>query len=271
MTATRINIDASLAASLVHGGGTDDSNIVLFRRESIVQPDGAIIDVPTFSGNGWRGVLRRSGAWLLAELLGLDGQLGIKAVRIISSGGALVQEKALPVDQERQLRTVPHLALFGWSGAGMIHAGSLVVSKLTPVCAETAHITGVASEVPSGRLLDIEQFTRHDSSPITPADPDPGTETETSQMIYQVETLSAGTRLIGHLATKPWATSEQVDWLHAVLRHWTETGSHLGGRSATGHGRLVVGDVIDEAAADRAVQWHRDHADELVEALGWLS
>lgn len=136
-----ITIDAILTASLVHGGGTDDSNIVLFRRESIVAPDGSIKRVPVFSGNAVRGVLRRSGAWLLASRLGWrDNPPPIKVVRIVSSGGALTQETALPVDIDNEARRIPHLGLFGGSWKGSIHAGSLIVGKLYPVCAETAHI-----------------------------------------------------------------------------------------------------------------------------------
>lgn len=270
MPALDIHVVATLEGSLVHGGGSDGSNVTLFRRELVAGPDG-VVSVPVMSGNGWRGVLRRHGAWLLADILGVvDGGLGVDAVRIISSGGALRQETGLPPDQTRVVVDIPHLHLFGFSGLGNIHAGSLIVSKLLPVCAETAHVTGVDTPVRAAKLLGLEQFTRHDHSPVTPDAPDAAADATTSQMIYQVETLAVGTRLVGRLGLRPWATAADYGWLHATLRSWQHAGGHLGGRSATGHGRLDVGDIIDHAAADRAVSAAADTAADTLTALRWL-
>jgi len=257
-----ILIDAILSSSLVHGGGTDDSNIVLFRRESIIQPDGKIVKCPVFSGNAVRGVLRRAGAWLLSDRLGwADNPPSRKVLRIVSSGGALIAEPALPVDLHNLTRRLPHLSLFGGSWGGSIHQGSLVVGKLLPVCAETAHITGIPSDMRVGRLLDLEQYVRHDGGPVS-VDVVDGEHDDGNQMIYQVETLSAGVRVVGVIDLRPWATSDDNDWLHACLRHIVETGGHFGGRSATGHGRIDLSPLVDGAAADRGLQFVTDHADD---------
>jgi hypothetical protein len=240
----RFELDGPLLASLVHGGGTDGSNIVMFRRESIIGPDGTPTRVPMMSGNGFRGVLRRAGAWLLADDLGVtDGGLTRRAVQILASGGSLHKETAPSVAVMAALRRVPHLSLFGWSGAGSIHAGSLVVGKVVPVCAETAGLTGVESDVRAGQLLDLEQFTRHDSTGGIEGDPTDGDSDDdggSNQMIYQVETLAAGTRLVGFVGLRPWATPADRWWLHRTINAWAAQGGHLGGRSATGHGRWAV-------------------------------
>lgn len=250
---TAIAFYAHVDASIVHGGGTDDSNVIMFRRESVLV-DGHPTRVPVVSGNSLRGVLRRHGAWLLADLLGWrDNPPKASVVRVVSSGGALRQESALPVDLANEARRVPHLGLFGGSWAGEIHPGSLVVDKLLPICAETQGLTQVASDVPAGRLLDLEQFTRHDSSPIVPADTDPDEVDDSTQMIYQAETLSAGVTLAGGFRLRPWASDAEADWLMACLRAFIESGGHIGGRSATGHGRIRLPvSLADETAADRA-------------------
>lgn len=266
---TTIDFTADLQSSLVHGGGTDDSNIVLFRRESIIH-DGRIVKVPVLSGNAVRGVLRRSGAWLLSDLLGWrDTPPSKTVVRIVSSGGALRQEAALPVETEAEARKLPHLGLFGGSWAGSIHPGSLVVRKVYPVCAETSSLTGVQSDLKAGRLLDLEQFTRHDSSPVEASEPDEtGEPDETNQMIYQVETLSAGVTLAGGFELRPWATPHEHDWLHACLDTLVRSGGHFGGRSATGHGRLDLQPLVDTEAVQRARAEVTDNADRYREVFG---
>lgn len=243
-------------SSVVHGGGLSESNMVLFRREQIA----GCGSVPVISGNALRGVLRRAGAWALWTLLDRP-QLSEAAVRVLTSGGALRQEAGLTVDQQRVIRRIPHLSLFGGSWRGQIEAGSLRVGKLYPVCAETSTLTGVDGP-PLGRLLDLEQYARHDHGPI-PVD-EPAVD-DTTQMLYTVETVAAGTEWRGWVSLCPWATDADRAWASLVWRSWQDDGGHVGGRSATGHGRLVADDPFggdpDHCTVD---------VDATIEALSWM-
>lgn len=259
-TTTFLPILATARSSIVHGGGAGESNVVMFRRESVIGRHG-VLKVPVVSGNAFRGVLRRAGAWMVGTALGWETVPASRTVvRLVSSGGALVKERALPVEVEAAARTLPHLALFGGCWGGKIHEGCLVVDKLVPVCAETAFITGVSSNVRAGSLLDLEQFVRHDSDPWRRSTDD--ADDETNQMIYQTETLSAGAVLSGGARFRPWATEADVDWFHACLAAWAHGGAAVGGRSATGHGQLTIEPgVIDGARADRAAAHLADAAE----------
>src|SRR5690606_27158676 len=61
-----------------------------FRREPVISADGELIDVPVYSGNAIRGMLRRAAALRICEEVGVrDRELPVKAFYLLFSGGYL--------------------------------------------------------------------------------------------------------------------------------------------------------------------------------------
>jgi hypothetical protein len=95
--------------SISHIGESYGINARL-RREKIVQPDGAVEEVPIISGNAIRGILRDRGMVHMLRTLGYgieeDGQsrgLSLEAFYFLLSGGALTKTagRGIDVDEAR--------------------------------------------------------------------------------------------------------------------------------------------------------------------------
>lgn len=312
----RIEGSATLLSSLMHGGDRAGTTSFL-RREKVVQPSGAVVEVPVVSGNALRGILRDHAANVFWTALGQPA-LPVAVFHLLWSGGALAKAGAGHVLGARQVaevrRLVPVVSLFGGSGAGKIIEGKLLIGKLVPIAAETVHLVpdGLAPEQPQSvwDMLQIEEYTRRDDSKrdrlhaaIEGFAPQPALETSAvltevaehapaveerdgpaQQMRYGVETLAAGTRLHWWMMLRDVTDVERVLFAAAVDA-WASDGAHIGGRSATGHGRLrldvhqwahaspmtTVGTALaaqdDADALTRHVEEHRDR---IVEVLGWF-
>lgn len=298
MTSYRIEGVATLLSSASHGGD-HAGTVQMLRRERIVQPDGTVPEVPVISGNAFRGILRDYSAGLLWRALG-EPELPLPVFHVLWSGGALAKAGAGHVITSAQLAElralVPHVSLFGAAGGGRIIEGKLAVGKLTPVCAETAHILPSAALTGAERSiweqLQIEEFSRRDDAKrpaLAPAISDGGTldgdgkpDGPAQQMRYGVETIAAGTRLHWWIGLRD-VTDLEAETFRQALMAWAADGAHLGGRSATGHGRLAVdhsqwvsavpaltsGRAL-EAAADPLAGHAGMHRDRILQALGWL-
>lgn len=313
----RIEGVATALSSISHLDG-HAGTIGLHHREKICQPDGTIVDVPVVSGNALRGLLRDHCADVFWRALGCP-ELPAPIFDLLWSGGSLAKVGAGHALTARQLvqvrRVVPMVSLFGGSGAGRIIEGKLRVLKLTPICAETAHllspdITGDTTALPQARaLLQVEELSRRDDAkrpelapaiegmtPALPAAdsttsellPDPGDEPDgldrVMQMRYGVETIAAGTRLHWGLAVRH-GTDAEIALLAAGIDAWLADGGHIGGRSATGHGRLrldahqwatvtpstTVGQALTRTGGDDLATHIDAHRAEIIETLGWFT
>lgn len=319
MSDYRIEGQATLLSSLSHGGEHAGTTGYL-RREKIAQPDGTVTEVPVVSGNALRGLLRDHAALVFWGALGRP-ELPAPVFHLLWSGGSLAKAGARHVLGARQLaevrRLVPLVSLFGGSGAGKIIEGKLSVGKLTPVCAETAHIVppdlvDAAEPRSIWDVLQVEEFTRRDDAKrdqlhpaiqgYAPAELEPEGQGElltvqrhqparedadddpAQQMRYGVETLAAGTRLHWWMRLSR-VTDPEVALLAAAVDSWTADGAHLGGRSATGHGRLrldvhqwthsapttTIGQALDTRGRDDLAEHVTAHREAIMEALGWFA
>lgn len=318
-TTYRIEGVATVLSSVSHGG-EHAGTVMYMRREKIIQPDGNVAEVPIISGNALRGVLRDHAAKAFWCSLGRP-QLPLPVFHLLWSGGALAKTGAQHVLGARQLSQVrdlvPVVSLFGGSGAGKIIEGRLQVGKLMPICAETRHLMPSGIDVDDVRsvweMLQIEEFTRRDDAkrdqlhaaiegvadegtpveqavllemlahePPVEAQPDAPAQ----QMRYGVETLAAGTRL--HW----WVRLAEINELEralfaAAIESWVASGAHIGGRSATGHGRLrldiaqwshqaatvTVGQALELSRSAREIleQHASAHHAEIMSVLDWFT
>lgn len=319
-TSHRIEGAATLLSSLSHGG-EPAGTVGFLRREKIIGPDDRPVDIPIVSGNSLRGLLRDYSADVMWRSLG-SPPLPPQVFHLLWGGGALAKAGAGHVLGARQLgqvrRLIPHVSLFGGSGAGKIMEGKLRVGKLTPICAETAHIVpaDLAGPDPASiwEMVQIEEFTRRDDAkrdqlhgaiqglaelngsttpaigagtlltvePSAPAVEDTGGPAQ--QMRYGTETLAAGARLHWWMSLRN-VTAVETALFAAALEAWSADGGAIGGRSATGHGRIrldarqwaaqtpttTIGEALQVAGLDPLTEHVAEHRGEILAALGWFA
>ncbi|MGX7697720.1 RAMP superfamily CRISPR-associated protein [Gordonia polyisoprenivorans] len=244
------DLDITARTSIVHRDDTRNSSSIqsLFRREKVLTPTGEVTMVPIISGNAWRGILRRTGETLLAEVLDYQGQLTPAAAHLLRNGGFLRKStREMTPEQERELKTlVPLIGLFGGAANARVMSGKLVVSKVVPVTTDTLHlIPGRPSEgqVPESVHTVLGQESTSHSNDLSDTGPttedDSGSPKEGfSPIRLDTETLIAGTRLSGQIRLAH-ATPTEYGLLTDILEHFATHG-HLGGRTAAGHGRITA-------------------------------
>jgi hypothetical protein len=263
----------------------------MLRRESILLPDGRVVEVPVISGNTFRGRLRRIGEELLRDVLAYEGKIPAAAAHALRGGGALTKTGREPLTGSRlaQLRSlIPQVGVFGAAGGGAIIDGALTVQKVIPHARETQHLTGVASERTVHELSQVEFYTRQDDTGTRDFSPGPGpadhrsleddlAETSTrsdpsQQMLFRLETFLAGTTFsTGAQLRRP--TPVEVSFFRDVLDEFTTRG-HLGGRIGLGHGRIRVDFTLHGDHEDPVVDWRpivAERRDDAIAALQELA
>lgn len=250
-----------------------------FRREPYYLA-GETLDIPVYSGNAIRGMLRRMMALRVCDAVGItDRSLPTDSFYLLFTGGKLEgSDYAYRVDEIQRIRgLLPHLGLMGCSWGARILHGHLDVWRGEPVCLELAdtlgHVGHQAYESLGGDppsvfdLIGEVAYTRRDD--ITDRLMDG--ESSPVQMRYQFECLIPGTLLLHGAVVRTRDPLMRGAFADAVLMATSR--QSLGGRSAIGHGRFAWtwSDTMSEG------EWaeHRDaylahlaaHADEIREFL----
>ena len=242
-------------SSIVHAGESRGT-ITLLRREAVITPEGALVQVPVISGNTLRGRLRRVGEELLREALGYDGAIHPAAAHALRGGGALAKTSAEPLSGSRLATVralVPQVAVFGAAGGGTIIDGALAVGKVIPHVAETNRITGAGATRSAFSATQLEAYTHarsgesHDD-PATAEEVEPGGVAAggeatgrargSGQMLFHVETFPAGTTFSTHITLRR-PTELELAFFTEVLATWCAD-ARLGGRLGVGHGRVAA-------------------------------
>jgi len=264
------------AISSIAHTGESRATITLLRRELVVQPDGAVTDVPLVSGNSLRGRLRRIGEGLLRDALGYEGKLPLAAAHALRGGGALAKTAGEPLSGARltHLRElIPQIGVFGCAAGGRIIDGCLQVGKLLPVVAETAHLLGKDPEG-LGRVFDatqLETYRRADDSlragfaGMLGGEPAEESDRAAQLMQFRVETFPAGTVFDSWLRLER-ASPVEVGFFADVLAEFAQTG-RLGGRLAAGHGLVRVDLKPDMDLAVAAGTWRKQLVGRRAEAM----
>jgi hypothetical protein len=240
---------------IAHNGGEINGNIAAFRRFKVVQPSGKVIEIPHISGNSIRGKLRDVGAKQMLDLLGEDNKplkVDIKLFQLLFSGGTLgAGNIADDIDKYREMReNLIHISIFGGAWGNAILSGKMKINPLIPIAKETAHIVPSKwhgeIELPSiFTYLQLEMFTRKENS--NDAEFQPYIERvednkfSTSQMIYHVETVSAGTPFYWKVVLED-VTPEEFDFFLSVIQKFKDI-PVVGGKSATGFGQIEFEDI----------------------------
>lgn len=255
-------------SSISHNGGEISGNMSRLRREKFVQPDGKIAEVPIISGNAIRGILRDVGMYHMLSSLGYgiaqDGKvigLPLKAFYFLFSGGSLTSTNSEKVNIEafRKMKTmIPLVSLFGGAVGNSIIPGKMDCGKMYPIAKETAHL--VPEKFLTDNLLSVwdlcqvETYTRRDDAKNdrllhmlqqkqlvanTLFQEDEIQEVSTrQQMIYNVETIVAGTRFYWQVVLRD-ITDIELDAFLTALIYFGKTPT-VGGKSATGLGQVKI-------------------------------
>lgn len=242
-------------SQIAHNGGEINGNIAAFRRMKVVQPDGSYIEVPHVSGNSVRGKLRDVAAKQMLDIMGDEGspqKVNLPVFQLLFSGGALTSgNNEGDLDKSRQMReNLVHVSLFGGAWGNAILSGKMKVNALLPIAAETAHIIPAKwhgeNALPSVfTYLQTDMYTRKENSKDAEFEPyierDEDDKFSTSQMLYYVETLAAGTPFYWKVVLED-VTPEEFDFFITSLQRFNRI-PVVGGKSAVGFGQVEMEDL----------------------------
>ena len=190
--------------------------------------------VPVVSGNGIRGVLRRLAHYDFCQRVGI-AKLAAERYHQLFTGGAITGETGEESLEARRafIAADPMIGLFGSAIGNQTMHGALVVGQASPECREKG--TGPASY---HELLEIVFGTRLDSEKLESQLDVVGAESKerATQMLYQYETLVAGTRLRHHFALRGTDPLLVSAFWH-LLSLFVES-PYVAARAAIGHGAL---------------------------------
>lgn len=158
-----------LLSSLSHIGETHGITSML-RRESFII-DGEIEQIPIYSGNAFRGILRDLGMIHMLKYLNFDEKgIDLNVFYFLLSGGTLTStSNAIDIDKARKFRTlIPLVSVFGGAMGTEIMPGKLKVNKLYPLCSELKcflpEFVQEKCKVSVWELIQQEAYTRKDDA-----------------------------------------------------------------------------------------------------------
>lgn len=255
-------------------------------EEPILQPDGEVEPVFSYSGNAWRGQLRDLAASYLLDQLGIQ-RLPLDAFHLLFSGGRIGGEQQVDLEKARQYRrNIPMLAIFGGGVGNQILPGKLRVSNAYPLCVEALpvlpeYLLERAVNVSYRSLTFEKSFSRKDDSKddrlnhyagIGLPEPgqmallgDGGAEQKTKkekdgpadQMRMTAELLAAGSVLYTQIDCLD-VTEVELGALVSALHRFSRS-PHIGGQANKGHGRVALeyrlldldtGEIVDFLRVD---------------------
>lgn len=253
-----ITVRTPLAHNSDENLGTDTK----FRRLKIQTPEGDAM-IPVYSGNAFRGRLRRLAASDFLERLGIGGQnesrISDKLYYCMFSGGALQKGSTsnyIDIGAKRELRAhIPFLSLFGTAFHNQMLQGKLAVGMGIPVTRETATMTGIPSHTSVWDIVDEVFYTRRDDLE------DKGKGEDPHQMRYTVECLTPGA-VMAHEFILTHATDVETSCFGAIMRKFAEE-PLLGGKSGIGHGRVSYQYDGEWPSDAPYYEWIRDESDNI--------
>lgn len=231
-------------------------------EEPILQTDGSVEPVFSYSGNAWRGQMRDLSAIYMLKKLG-GPQLNTESFHLLFSGGKIGGEQSIDLNQARTIRqAVPMISLFGGGVGNQIMPGKLRVGSSYPVCVESAPVLKASYHADclksSYRQLTSEKsFTRKDDSKnpgvnnyINPAalaliENDKKTKKDdevSTQMRMTSELLIAGVKLV-HEIDMLSCSEIELGVIVSALHAFSES-PYIGGQCNRGHGKVSYSSQI---------------------------
>ncbi len=239
-----IKVDAriKLLSPLMHFSDERMGTMQIMRTNKFLY-NGEFIDIPVYSGNGFRGQFRRVAMRDYLERLGIaDEGVSEKLYYTLFTGGSLVGgSRYEEVGERKRIRAMcPPLALLGTALGDQILQGKMKPPIFLPVCLETEDYTGIAGSTSFYDMLEEVFYTRKDDlkSVDYNVTPDEKKKDNPVQMKYEAQCLSAGSELVGTIILENCNEIEE-SMLNATLKKIQEI-PFIGGKSAAGHGRMEM-------------------------------
>jgi hypothetical protein len=242
MNNIKIDVRMKLLSPLSHFGDERLGTMQIMRTNKFLY-NGEFIDIPVYSGNGFRGQFRRIAMRDYLEKLGIaDEGISEKLYYTLFTGGSLVGgARYEEIGERRKLRKMcPPLALLGTALGDQILQGKMKSPIFLPVCKETVDYTGIESDISFYDMLEEVFYTRKDDlkSVEYNATQDEKKKENPTQMKYEMQCLSAGTELIGTIVVENVNKAEE-SMLNATLKKLQEV-PFIGGKSSAGHGEVEI-------------------------------
>jgi CRISPR/Cas system-associated protein Cas7 (RAMP superfamily) len=228
----RLKIKYTALSPISHNSDEALSNITSFRRQCIKNKD-EVLEIPVVTGNSVRGILRRVGADMIINDLGMTKEeLNVNLYHKFYTGGSLTKgTDEAKVNLKRSIREfLPNLSVFGTAMDDFILKGKLICGFLYPVSKQTETFTGIESTQDVYELLSTEFYTRRDDFE--------GESKETNQMLYETEVLIAGSELSQDIILD---TDKEIEigFFCKTLKKFSEK-PFIGGVSRAGHGKVEM-------------------------------
>jgi CRISPR/Cas system CSM-associated protein Csm3 (group 7 of RAMP superfamily) len=239
-------------SSITHNGGEKNGTVTQLRREKFIQKNGKAIEIPVISGNSVRGKLRDLAAIdILTDADGNKAKVDADSFNLLFTGGSLEStgETGINVEKVRQMRKdMPMLSVLGGSVGNLILPGKVDIGKMIPICKETLHLIpeafcNVYGEEPKTiwEYCQTEMYTRKDDTKdeVKREFLKEDAAEKKSQMIYETESVAAGTKFYWRVVLKDTDDVETGAFL-ATLNTWAAQNSQVGGNGRVGHGALKL-------------------------------
>lgn len=217
-----------------------------FANEDVPEPpDQIILNVPAISVNSLRHQLVREPSWLhLCNALGIEpkargeGPLPVGADSIFANGGNIQAGASQPSNAfflAGEIRKAyPSLDLLGGTTSSFDLGESKLKTSAWIVCRENFdNLPDALRETPQAQTSIFEMLDEVTRTRMATADGQ-------GQMIYNYETLIAGTKIYVELTLTPYTMEITEGALAAALRYYEENDNVVGGQSARGHGHVSV-------------------------------
>lgn len=241
-----------------HSGIDNATNSRLFMRQGVLC-GGRMVLTPHISENALRAVMvRRPLADHLVETLGIGtGELPRAVLNLLYAGGNMGGERA-PGDEKvlghAIRKTYPSLELLGGAvNAFILPAGRLRVSAWLVAKEYASSVRIVAPDLAD----EAEAVSAHDLLAPEVRTRGTGSDADGNQMLYEYETLAAGSRIVVEFTMDAHASDESVAALALAVSRWD---GFFGGQGRQGRGRMAVEriDLGDEAAYVAHIEANKD-------------
>lgn len=242
----KTNIKLKLISPLIHGSD-EKTGIIQLQRTLKFEVDGEYIDIPVYSGNAFRGQLRRIAMRDYLERIGIaDEGISTKLYHLLFAGGLLTTGSIyFEIKNKRLIREMcPPLSLFGCAIGDQLYEGKMKVGIFKPICRETVEYTGIESNKSLYDMIDETFFSRRDDLSFKDFNiTDDTTYENPVKMKYEIQGLSAGTELISRIIIE---NSKEIEesCLSSIVERFKEE-PFIGGKSSVGYGEVIVNCNID--------------------------
>ena len=248
MNISHFDVKVKLLSPLAHFGDEMCGTMQTARRMKYKVGD-KFIDIPVYSGNALRGILRS----LVFQDMLEKCDMSIKSVSqavfyTLFNGGSLKSGGVESLDFKQKLvECCPALVLLGSAFGSQMTEGKAKIGILRPICkelngynktqSEDSLYSGMINEVFQTRLDRLKTKTENVSDVET-------VPKETVQMKYEFEVLSAGTELETGISVE--FASELENSCMAYMLDLLKQSGHLGGKSSEGYGNIELYYSINE-------------------------